>query len=88
MSMGQTITVAELRKLIDCAADESLAVVKVDGVLRDIEGVAVGDRVVIGVRESATDGIEDMKGLKRTINTATRAESGEGAGKQPKRRRR
>ena len=88
MSMGQTITVAELRKLIDCAADESLAVVKVDGVLRDIEGVAVGDRVMILVRESATATIDSMKGLKRTINTATRAESGEGAGKQPKRRRR
>ena len=87
MSMGQTITVGELRKLIDCAADETLAVVKVAGQHRDIEGVAVGDRVVIGVRESATAAIDDMKGLKRSINTSTRAESGQGAGKQPKRPR-
>ena len=86
--MSRTISVAQLRKLTDCAEPDCEAVVKIGGEFLDIEGVAVGDRVVIGVRESATDGIEDMKGLKRTINTATRAESGEGAGKQPKRRRR
>ena len=86
--MSRTITMATLRHLTALAKPDCEAVVKIGGEFLDIESVAVGDRVVIGVRESATDGIEDMKGLKRTINTATRAESGEGAGKQPKRRRR
>lgn len=79
--MSRTITTAELRRLIDCAHDDCEVVLKIGDQLLDIEGVAVGDRVMIAARKAAVqpiDPVEEVKGLKRTINTASRTETGEG----------